>query len=336
MAATVWRQVITNCYAILADELPLRRSIHPRPSFSSALIVADRPVAASDWFGSNPPLRAWVRLARPQPVRFNLALANTRATVVCVHVVLPRGDCTPPAVSVWARPARVMIPSARSASTSSTSRYAAAPPPPASHGPQQRHPGRRHGSADAHHQIIRPRLVRGTDGDAILQELREGVGAAGDSVQPGGDQDRAQLPASSQGCLEARPAIALTAGDVGKFTDRGPAPGGDKGPNAGLLRFQAETAVALLGRGDAGKGDGVVRLRAEQGGQWSASIAFTISLLLARILAAAKLNVAHSAGQTSINLLAEYAEQILPVLDLWLRLIGQSNGSSPYRKRFGY
>ncbi len=46
-----------------------------------------------------------------------------------------------------------------------------------------------------------------------------------------GDQHGAQLPTPRQGCLEARTAVVLAAGDVGELGDQGPALRLHKGPD---------------------------------------------------------------------------------------------------------
>ena len=83
----------------------------------------------------------------------------------------------------------------------------------------------RHRRIDPHHQVIGARHVRRPDGHAILQQLRQRVGAPGVPVQPSRHQHHAELAAAGQRRLEARPAIVLAAGDVGVFGNHGPALG---------------------------------------------------------------------------------------------------------------
>jgi hypothetical protein len=70
-----------------------------------------------------------------------------------------------------------------------------------------------HGGVDPHHQVIGTRHARRPDRVTLLQQLRQRVGTAGDTVQPGGDKRRIRLPAAHQHRREARAAIVLATGD---------------------------------------------------------------------------------------------------------------------------
>jgi hypothetical protein len=87
------------------------------------------------------------------------------------------------------------------------------------------------------------------------------VGATGDPVQPGSDQDRPQLSASSQGGLKPWPAVILAAGYVGELPDQRPALDGDKSADTGLLGCKSKATVTLLRRGNTVEGNGVARIR---------------------------------------------------------------------------
>ncbi len=103
------------------------------------------------------------------------------------------------------------------------------------------------GGLDAHHQVIGTWHVGRPDLIALLQQPGEGMGTAGDAVEPRGDQDRPELAAAGWRRLEARSAIVLAAGGIGVFSDQRPALRRDIGPDAGLLRLQPEPAMALCG-----------------------------------------------------------------------------------------
>ena len=85
---------------------------------------------------------------------------------------------------------------------------------------------------------------------AVLQQLRQRVRAPRDPVQPRRRQHRARLTAPCQRRQKARPAVVLAAGDVGELRYQRPTLGRHEGAHAGLLRFQAETALTLLGGRD--------------------------------------------------------------------------------------
>jgi hypothetical protein len=85
----------------------------------------------------------------------------------------------------------------------------------------------RHSGVNPHYQVIDARHVGGLDLIALFQQAGEGVGAAGDPVEPGRDQYGTQLPATDQRCQEARPAVVLAAGHVGVFGNQRPALGPD-------------------------------------------------------------------------------------------------------------
>jgi hypothetical protein len=72
------------------------------------------------------------------------------------------------------------------------------------------------------------------------------VRPARDAVEPRRHQHRPKLSAPRQGGLEARPAVVLTAGDVGKLRYQRPPLPRHEGPHAGLLRLQAQPALPLL------------------------------------------------------------------------------------------
>ena len=98
----------------------------------------------------------------------------------------------------------------------------------------------RHGGVDPHHQVIGAGHIRRSYRVAILQQLRQRVGAAGDPIEPGRHQHRSQLSAAGERRLEARPVVVLAAGDVAVLGDQRPTLSGAKRTHAGLLRFQAE------------------------------------------------------------------------------------------------
>lgn len=206
---------------------------------------------------------------------------SSRATVVCVHVAPPRGVGTPRSVSDRASPWWVEMPSARSASTSSTSRCAvrsaaswrawggglrvratgrSIAPIPAQR-PSSRPCGGEGGTrpladqfplllryrrVDPHHQVVRGGHVDGPDRVALLQQPRQRMRAPGDPVEARGDQHRAQLPAPRQRRLEPRTPVVLARGDVGEFRHQGPPLRRGEGAHARLLRLQPQTAVPLL------------------------------------------------------------------------------------------
>ncbi|MCR0985740.1 hypothetical protein NRP21_27175 [Roseomonas pecuniae] len=69
----------------------------------------------------------------------------------------------------------------------------------------------------------------------------------GNPIEAGCDKDGSELAAAGQGCLEPGAAVILTGGNVLVLGDEEPALALDEGPDAGLLRFEPQPGVALLG-----------------------------------------------------------------------------------------
>jgi len=108
----------------------------------------------------------------------------------------------------------------------------------------------RHRRVYPQHQVVRPRHVRGADRDAVLQQLREGVCAACDAIEPGCHQHGVKLTTAGQRCLKSRSPVVLAGGDVREFRHERPALHRDERPDASLLGLQAQPAVSLLGGRD--------------------------------------------------------------------------------------